>query len=58
MTAVLPSHSTGAVSDEEITRLRETIYTDGIVGLPGLMPREWAETMRREYDPRGTTPPS
>ncbi len=35
---------------EQVVRLCDAIYRDGIAGMPGCFPREWAEQLRLDFD--------
>src|SRR5215212_12115042 len=58
-----PSLTSGSPSPVNFADLREGLYRDGIVGLPGCFPPEWADALRDDFEaafayarshPRGT----
>jgi hypothetical protein len=39
-----------AAADTDVQAKRDTIYTDGIVGVPGAFPTEWADRLREDIE--------
>jgi hypothetical protein len=39
-----------AATDTDVQAKRDTIYTDGIVGVPGAFPTEWADRLREDIE--------
>jgi hypothetical protein len=39
-----------APTDTDVQALRDTIYTDGIVGVPGALSTEWGDQLRRDIE--------
>jgi hypothetical protein len=39
-----------ATTDTDVQAKRDTIYTDGIVGVPGAFPTEWADQLREDIE--------
>src|SRR3978361_749924 len=42
--------TTTSPTDTDVQAKRDTIYTDGIVGVPGASPPEWADQLRRDIE--------
>jgi hypothetical protein len=50
VTTTAPSSSSRAPSPELLGQQREALYRDGVVGLPGIFPTEWADRLREDFD--------
>jgi Phytanoyl-CoA dioxygenase (PhyH) len=50
MTTTAPSSSYPAPSAELLASQRAALYRDGVVGLPGIFPPEWADRLRQDFD--------